>query len=84
MARSAPPRHTYWRADLGRFALACDAAMSAQTVWYISQLMRRTSTEVGKLLRFYPTNPVSITITNTGGISTVPAKSLAPLGKWVL
>ncbi len=76
---SAPPRHTYWRADLGRFALACDAAMSAQTVWYISQLMRRTSTEVGKLLRFYPTNPVSITITNTGGISTAPQ---SPLPRW--
>ena len=76
---SAPPRQTYWRADLGRFALACDAAMSAQTVWYISQLMRRTSTEVGKLLRFYPTNPVSITITNTGGISTAPQ---SPLPRW--
>ena len=76
---STPPRHTYWRADLGRFALACDAAMSAQTVWYISQLMRRTSTEVGKLLRFYPTNPVSITITNTGGISTAPQ---SPLPRW--
>ena len=76
---SAPPRHTYWRADLGRFALACDAAMSAQTVWYISQLMRRTSTEVGKLLRFYPTNPVSITITNTGGISTAQQ---SPLPRW--
>ncbi len=76
---SAPPRHTYWRADLGRFALACDAAMSAQTVWYISQLMRRTSTEVGKLLRFYPTNPVSITITNTGGISTARQ---SPLPRW--
>ena len=76
---SAPPRHTYWRADLGRFALVCDAAMSAQTVWYISQLMRRTSTEVGKLLRFYPTNPVSITITNTGGISTAPQ---SPLPRW--
>ena len=76
---STMPRHTYWRADLGRFALACDAAMSAQTVWYISQLMRRTSTEVGKLLRFYPTNPVSITITNTGGISTAPQ---SPLPRW--
>lgn len=76
---STMPRHTYWRADLGRFALVCDAAMSAQTVWYISQLMRRTSTEVGKLLRFYPTNPVSITITNTGGISTAPQ---SPLPRW--
>ena len=76
---STMPRHTYWRADLGRFALACDAAMSAQTVWYISQLMRRTSTEVGKLLRFYPTNPVSITITNTGGISTARQ---SPLPRW--
>ena len=78
--QSAPPRHTtYWRADLGRFTLVCDAAMSAQTVWYISQLVRRTSTEVGKLLRFYPTNPISITITNTGGISTAPQ---SPLPRW--
>ena len=78
--RSASPRHTtYWRADLGRFTLVCDAAMSAQTVWYISQLVRRTSTEVGKLLRFYPTNPISITITNTGGISTAPQ---SPLPRW--
>ena len=72
-------RHTYWRADMGRFILICDAAMSAQTVWYISQLVRRTSTEVGKLLRFYPTTPVVITITNTGGISTAPQN---PLPRW--
>ncbi len=75
----AARRHTYWRADLGRFTLICDAAMSAQSVWYISQLVRRTSTEVGKLLRFYPTDPVAITITNTGGISTAPQ---SPLPRW--
>lgn len=49
------------------FTLTWDSAMHSQTVWNICQLIHRTYVEVGEMLGCYPTDAVSISLTNTNG-----------------
>lgn len=49
------------------FRLTCHSEMSPETLWNICQLIHRTYTELGEVLGYYPTCPVSISIRNTKG-----------------
>ncbi len=56
--------HSQWSVALDRFNLTCDAAMNGQTVWYISRLIQQIDTEIGGVLKCYPSEPVSVRIIN--------------------
>lgn len=58
--------------------LTCDSAMHPQTVWNICKLIHHTYAEVGEMLGCYPTEAVSISLTNTNG----SAASQRTLPKW--
>ena len=70
---------SHWCIELERFNLTCDAMMSGQTVWHISQLIQQTYSEIGNLLACYPSRPVFLSIINTKP-NPWPARFTAKLG----